>query len=68
MGDDREQYVRETCKIGKGADCCRYLTMSASGWACEKGSPLQRVINGRVSAGEFTARGDNCAGDFGARQ
>lgn len=62
---DREQYVRDVCKMGQGAECCRYLTMGADGWSCEKGSALQFVIDGKVKDGSFTAQGDNCDGAFG---
>lgn len=55
-------WTRDVCKIGQGHDCCRYLTMGADGWNCEKHTGLGLIIDGRVSAGEMTARGDNCPG------
>lgn len=52
----------EVCRIGQGALCCRYLTMGRCGWSCEKATELRDVIDLKVVAGDFTARGDNCEG------
>lgn len=57
-----DSWTETVCKIGHGAQCCRYLTMSARGWCCEKNTDLAAVIDARVAAGTFTARGDNCDG------
>lgn len=53
------EYAKEVCKIGKGADCCRYLTMSPKGWSCEKNSSLREIINART---DMVAKADNCGG------
>ena len=55
-------HAREVCKIGQGAECCKYLTMSvgsAGGWSCEKLSMLGASI---ALQKDMVARGDNCAG------
>lgn len=62
MIEQTEDYVRGTCRIGQGADCCRYLTIGARGWDCENGTRLQATIDARVKAGTFTARAVNCDG------
>jgi len=54
--------VTDVCKVGQGVLCCRYLTMSPSGWSCEKLTDMGRTIDRKVTAGEFTAKGDNCLG------
>lgn len=56
------QWVKEVCKIGQGPLCCRYLTMMAGGWSCEKLGPSAAYLDKRVAEGTFTARGDNCEG------
>jgi hypothetical protein len=55
-------YIKSVCRIGEGALCCRYLTMRPDGWSCEKHTSLKSVLDARVAAGTFTARGDNCEG------
>jgi hypothetical protein len=51
------------CKIGQGALCCRYVVGGVHGLECAKHEPeLAAEINRRVTAGAFTARGDNCDG------
>ncbi len=55
--------VAETiCKVGQGANCCRYLTMSSQGWSCEKKTSLRRLLDQRVEIGAINARADNCGG------
>lgn len=56
------EYAKETCKIGQGHDCCRYLTMHPDGWSCEKHSTLKKYLDYRVSVGTIVATGDNCPG------
>lgn len=56
------EWIKGTCKIGQGANCCRYLTMSANGWCCEKNTDLRALLDRRVAEETITARGDNCEG------
>lgn len=56
------EYANETCKIGQGAECCRYLTMHPNGWSCEKSSPLKSYLDFRVRANMMISHGDNCEG------
>ena len=55
-----EEHVKNVCKVGKGAECCRYITMGADGWSCEKLTSLAAVIDKRAAT--MNAKGDNCAG------
>src|SRR5262245_18136903 len=59
-------HTRTVCRIGQGADCCRYLTMSPGGWSCQKLTGLKAELDRRVAAGTMVARGNNCPG-LGAR-
>ena len=54
-----DDHAKSVCKIGQGADCCRYLSMGAEGFSCEKLSPLGDTIDLRD---DMTAKGDNCEG------
>lgn len=47
------------CKMGQGAECCRYLVFS-SDFACAKRSSVAATIDARVET--MNARGDNCDG------
>ena len=54
------EMLKNTCKIGQGEACCRYITCSQNGFECEKKSALKGVIDSRVLY--MTAKGDNCEG------
>ena len=54
------EYVLETCKLGQGAACCRYLVAGAEGFECAKLGSLRAGIDRRV--GIMVAKGDNCEG------
>lgn len=53
-------YATDTCKIGQGAACCRYLVVGSLGLECAKLTPLRDVLDARV--GQMSAKGDNCDG------
>ncbi len=68
-------HVKETCKIGQGHDCCRYLVMGTGGFECarlvkggaanllgQKGETPKDLIDKRVEAKQMVARADNCGG------
>ncbi len=52
-------YIKDTCKIGQGRECCRYLTAGPDGFCCEKLSSMKSHLD---HATHMTARGDNCDG------
>jgi len=55
--------LKEICKIGQGAACCRYLIADADGIHCAKlDLGMADQIESRVARGLFTAKGDNCPG------
>jgi hypothetical protein len=54
--------IKNVCRIGQGNACCRYLTVSPSGWNCEKHSSLKALLDRRVEANTIVAQGDNCEG------
>lgn len=58
-----DSYVAETCKLGKEAECCRWLTIGSDGFRCAKLDPgLHMMIMERIDEGTMKARGDNCDG------
>lgn len=63
--DFTDEHRANVCRMGQGADCCRYLTMGSQGWSCAKRTSLRFVIDRRVA--EMTAKGDNCDGVYEAR-
>jgi hypothetical protein len=63
VGFFSSSHVEEVCKIGQGAECCRYLVGSAEGMHCAKLAPgLAEQIDRRHAVGAMIARGDNCPG------
>ena len=52
-------FIKQTCKIGQGADCCKYLVCGQNGFECEKLGTLRAWIDSRD---DMTAKGDNCEG------
>lgn len=57
-----DQWVKDVCRIGQGATCCRFLTMSPEGWSCEKHGEHSALLTHRAACGQMTAIADNCAG------
>lgn len=56
-----DDHAKNVCKIGQ-AECCRYLTMAATGYSCAKHTSLKVTLDFRASKGEMKAIGDNCEG------
>lgn len=48
-----------TCKMGQGAECCRYLVFGP-GFACAKLTMLKYTLDARGTS--MSAQGDNCDG------
>ena len=54
-------FVKQTCKVGQGAACCKYLMMAPVGWECGKIDTFMKTnIDGRADL--MNAKGDNCPG------
>lgn len=71
----KKDYVDNTCKIGQGHNCCRYLLMGTGGFECGKLSdePVRsmagdsalshkELMDKRVEKKTCVASGDNCDG------
>ena len=56
------EHVKETCKIGQGHLCCRYLVMGGRGFECVKHTSMATLLDNRVETETIVARGDNCDG------
>lgn len=55
--------IKNVCKIGQKADCCKYLVMGPKGFECSKFHPEDRaVIDRNWAVTEHVAQGDNCEG------
>lgn len=55
-----DQFTKDTCLLGTGATCCRYLTLGPDGFQCAKLTGLRAYIDGRAE--QMSAKGDNCEG------
>ena len=61
--DKITKQVQDVCKIGQGADCCRYLVMGPKGFECTKhDAKVKEELDRKVEMGMFTSKGDNCDG------
>lgn len=58
--EGREVY--DVCKIGQGADCCRYLACGADGFECLKHTGLKDTVDRRAKRRTMNALSDNCEG------
>lgn len=56
-------HVLNVCRIGQGADCCKYLVMGAHGFKCMKINESTKVlIDDNWVRNHHVAQGDNCDG------
>jgi hypothetical protein len=55
------QNVINICKIGQGANCCKYLLAGTEGFECAKHEGEKQMID-RVWNETKNAQGDNCEG------
>lgn len=62
MNKIKDELVKETCKLGKGEECCAYLAIGAGGFECAKGTRMAYSIEHRLAIGSMNAKGDNCQG------
>lgn len=57
------EYIKQVCKIGRGADCCKYLVGGTKGLECMKFYPsMKKLIDKNWAKTEHVAQGDNCEG------
>lgn len=54
-----KEFFMETCKMGQGNACCKYLVASRNGLECAKLTIIGPSIDKRT---DMTAKGDNCDG------
>lgn len=57
-----DNHIDEVCKIGRGHDCCRYLTMGPGGFHCAKFGEHSTLLDKRAADKTMVARGNNCDG------
>jgi hypothetical protein len=56
-----KEHLTDVCKIGRGDDCCRYISAGRDGIKCGKDDPgLKAIFDRQVE--KMTAKGDNCDG------
>ncbi len=55
--------IEEVCKIGQGADCCKYLVMGGKGFECMRiNLANKKVVDDNWAIHDHVAQGDNCQG------
>lgn len=56
-------HIKDVCKIGQGALCCKYLVMAPAGFECSKVIPGQKeMIDIQWALHDHVSQGDNCDG------
>ena len=56
-------YIKATCKIGQGAECCRYLVMGSKGFECALlEESLRNTIDQKADSGNMISISKNCKG------
>lgn len=57
------EHVKNVCKIGQGADCCKYLVAGGKGFECMKTELAnKKAIDDNWFWFPHVAQGDNCEG------
>lgn len=55
--------ILNVCKIGQGADCCKYLLMGSEGFECGKiDKEMKKTIDENWAKNAHVAQSDNCEG------
>jgi len=63
MTEPEHNHVEMICRIGQGADCCRYLIATKRGFCCaKKHADAKVVLDQRAALHKIRARADNCDG------
>lgn len=58
-----QQMAQDTCKIGEGRECCRYLFAGPKGLECGKLEPeMKNWVDAKVLRGDMVSLGDHCDG------
>lgn len=58
------EYIKQVCKIGQGADCCKYLVAGMKGFECMKVNAADKnIVDQNWATTEHVAQGDNCEGE-----
>ena len=56
-----DSMLKDTCLIGQGVDCCRYIACGVNGFECAKhDESLKDALDANVTL--MTAKSDNCNG------
>lgn len=56
-------WIKEVCRIGQGANCCKYLVSGTKGFECMKTSfATKEIIDKNWETTAHVAQGDNCEG------
>lgn len=58
-----KNYLKHVCKIGCGAECCKYLVAGSKGFECMRVEAANKsIIDKNWETVEHVSQGDNCMG------
>lgn len=64
-----KKHVSDVCKMGQGAECCKYLVMGTKGFECMRVNPAnKKVIDSDWEVTPHVSQGDNCKGYLNEKQ
>lgn len=55
-------HINDVCKIGQGANCCKYLLAGGDGFMCGKLTEWKEIVDKNWATTPHVAQGDNCEG------
>ncbi len=56
-------HLMNICKLGQGAECCKYLGSGEEGFECMKADPARKAtVDVAWAHTRHVAQGDNCPG------
>ncbi len=63
IDEKAKQHVIDVCKMGAGAECCKYLVAGTKGFECMRVSAEnKKVIDDNWARNAHVAQADNCNG------
>ena len=63
------EHIQNVCKIGQGAECCKYLLAGQEGFICGKITEgWKAVVDDNWAKNAHVSQGDNCEGKENLKQ
>ncbi|MEK0337397.1 MAG: hypothetical protein QQN41_08190 [Nitrosopumilus sp.] len=57
-----QAHLETVCKMEKGSQTCRYISLTEIGYVCAKKTPMKPILDKLVIQEQLGSKGDNCDG------